>query len=442
MDQISEITQIIAASIVIILSFIFGEISKRTNIPSVLMLIILGILAKLGLDAAGLGDQNFFPVLKVLGTVGLIMIVLEAALELKLEREKYLSIGKALLIALIGLVLSAWAAAEILQYFIAGMDSATAWLYATPLSILSSAIIIPSVTGLKKEKKEFHIYESTFSDILGIMLFYFLTSQLHGSHGEVVGEHLADTAEHSSGALAYGVKILITIVVSLVASYLIVLIFQRIKSHVKLFLLIAVLLLLYALGKTFHLSSLIMILIFGLMIANLRLFFQGPLKKWLDYKSAMHIYEGLHVVTMETAFVVRTFFFVIFGITISLATLFSWEVAIVSSLIILSIYLIRFITLRIFIGKDILPQLFVAPRGLITVLLFYAIPDEVKNPNFNPGILLFIIIATSLIMTFAMIVDKKRTSAALRKVGESPVGYEKWRAPTLAEATIEEEPEA
>ncbi len=42
-------------------------------------------------------------------------------------------------------------------------------------------------------------------------------------------------------------------------------------------------------------------------------------------------------------------------------------------------------------------------------------------------------------MTLAMVVDKKRTSVALRKVDEAPVGYEKWRAPTLAEAIIEEE---
>ena len=435
---------LIVASATIILSFVFGEISKRTNIPSVLMLIILGIIAKLGLDAVGLGDLNYLPVLKVLGTVGLIMIVLEAALELELDRDKYWAIGKALFIALLGLVASAWAAAEILMYFIPEMDGITAWLYATPLSILSSAIIIPSVLGLKGDKKEFHIYESTFSDILGIMLFYFLTSQIHAETGIHLDDPEAfEAAEHSSGALAYGGKILLSIVASLVASYAIVLIFQRIKSHVKLFLLIAVLLLLYGLGKEAHLSSLIIILIFGLMIANMRLFFQGPLKRWLHYKEARKIYEGLHVVTMETAFVVRTFFFVIFGITITLSTLFSVKVAMVSTAILVSIYLIRFVILRIFVGKDIFPQLFVAPRGLITILLYYAIPEEVKLSEevFNPGILLFIIIATSLIMTVAMVADKKRTGAALRKVGEAPVGYERWRAPTLAESIVEEKAE-
>ena len=243
-------------------------------------------------------------------------------------------------------------------------------------------------------------------------------------------------------ALVYGGWILVTIVVSLIASYLIVLIFQNIKSHVKLFLLIAVLLFLYALGKKASLSSLIIILVFGLLIANMKLFFRGKyLKKWLNYKQAMHIYEDLHVVTIETAFVVRTFFFVIFGITISLASLVSIDVAIVSLLIILSIYLIRFAVLRIFIGKDILPQLFIAPRGLITILLFYAIPEEFIVPGFEPGVLLFIIIGTSLIMTLAMIRDKKKTGAALRKVGETPIGYERWRAPTLAETIVEKEPE-
>ena len=431
MQNVDPYYIIMAASVIIVFSFFFGELSKRTNVPSVLMLIVLGIVIKLGLDTVGLGNLDFFPVLQILGIIGLIMIVLEAALELKLERDKFLAIGKALAVAAIGLIASTWVAAIVLHRFIDGMSMDIAWLYATPLSILSSAIIIPSVTGLKGSKREFHIYESTFSDILGIMLFYFIASQI--PLPATTGEEGLDVVEHHASGLAYLGNILITIGASVIASYAIVLIFQNIKSHVKLFLLIAVLLLLYSLGKTAHLSSLIVILTFGLIIANMRLFFRGPLKKWLNYKKALHIYEGLHVVTVETAFVVRTFFFVIFGITISLATLFSVDVATVSLLIILSIYLIRFVILRIFLGPDIFPQLFVAPRGLITILLFYAIPSEIQVEGFEPGVLLFIIIGTSLIMTLAMVVDKKRTSSAMRKVSEAPVGYERWKAPVLPE---------
>lgn len=419
-DILTSYNFIIEASVIVILSFIFNEVARVTNIPSVLMLILLGILLKLGLDAMGLGQIDFFPILEVLGIVGLIMIVLEAALELELKREKLVPIAKAFTIALFGLMASTWVAALILERFIPGMDTTSAWLYATPLSILSSAIIIPSVTGLRERKKEFHIYESTFSDIMGIMLFYFLTGNI-------------EATEHNSGVGGFLGNLGLTIAISIIASYLIVFVFQRIRSQVKLFLLIAVLMLLYALGKKMHLSSLIIILIFGLLISNMPLFFRGRLGRLLHTEKAKSIYEGLHIITMESAFVVRTFFFVIFGLTISLSSLVSLQVALVSGLIILSIYIIRFIILRVFLGSDIVPQLFIAPRGLITILLFYAIPAEAEVAGFEPGILLFIIIATSLIMTFALIYDKQRSSKALRRAQGTPVGYARWKAPTLEE---------
>ena len=427
MDILSTYNLIIEASAIIILSFFFNELSRRTNIPSVLMLIVLGIVLKIGIDTLGVNNLDFLPILKILGTVGLIMIVLEAALELELKKEKLLPITKALLIAILGLLASTWVAALILHEFVEGMTMQKAWIYATPLSILSSAIIIPSVAGLKHDKKEFHIYESTFSDIFGIIVFYFLIAPFE-SHGKSEAAH--EVVEVGHGLAAYGGTILLTIAISVIASYIIVLIFQNIKSHTKLFLLIAVLLLLYGLGKMYHLSSLIIILIFGLVIANMPLFFQGPLRRLWKPEKSKELYEGLHVITMETAFVVRTFFFVIFGITISLASLKSVDVAIVSGLIIASIYLIRFIILRISLGKDILPQLFIAPRGLITILLFYAIPEKAQVETFEAGILLFTIIGTSLIMTFALIYDKSRASKAIRAAESSPVGYEKWKAPS------------
>ncbi|MGB5436852.1 MAG: hypothetical protein WBM98_13240 [Maribacter sp.] len=95
--------------------------------------------------------------------------------------------------------------------------------------------------------------------------------------------------------------------------------------------------------------------------------------------------------------------------------MFSFSVALVSILIIISIYGIRFVLLRTFFGNDIIPQLFIAPRGLITVLLFYAIPQEAQVATFESGILLFVIIATSLIMTWGMIKEGK-------KMGRCPTG--------------------
>jgi len=421
MEQLGTYGLIIGASLVLILSFLFSELARRTNIPSVLMLILLGVCIKFGLTAWGFGEIDFTFALGLLGVVGLIMIVLEAALELKLNRDKLIPIGKALLIAGVGLLASTYIAAEILKYFIEDMTHQSAMLYATALSILSSAIIIPSVGSLRFDKKEFHIYESTFSDILGIIVFYFLAGPFEalesGGHAPTLG--------------GYSVTLLITIVLSLFASYLLVLIFQQLRSHVKLFLLIAVLLLEYAVGKSYHLSSLIIILVFGLMFANIELFFSGPLRRFLKPEKVAEIYDGLHVVTLETAFVVRTFFFVIFGLTIDPTSVMSGEVALISGLIIASIYIIRFVLLRLFVGRDIFPQLFVAPRGLITVLLYSAIPLSAQIEGFQPGILLFVIIGTSLIMTFAMIQDKKRAGTAVRQAQALPVDLAAWEAPTL-----------
>lgn len=404
MEILSSYNLIIGASLIVVLSFFFNGISKKTNIPAVLMLIVLGILIKITLEFFIPEIPDFKGSLEILGTVGLIMIVLEAALELELKREKLWPIIKSMAVALIGLVGSAYVAALILYQFIPNMTMQSAWLYATPLSILSSAIIIPSVGGLAEEKKEFHIYESTFSDIMGIMMFYFLTGKLNPAE--------------DTGVSGFTLNLVLTIVIALVASYAIILVFQKIKSQAKLFLLIAVLLLLYAIGKKMHLSSLIIILVFGLIVKNVNLFFPGKTKIFLESERMQQIYHELHIVTLETAFVVRTFFFVIFGITIVLSSLLSINVAIVSLLIIASIYAIRFLVLMIFVGKDMLPQLFIAPRGLITVLLFYAIPSEAQIEGFESGILLFVIIATSLVMTWAMIKDKRKMGTLLDEIDE------------------------
>ncbi|MFT7162710.1 MAG: NhaP-type Na+/H+ or K+/H+ antiporter, partial [Bacteroidia bacterium] len=294
---------------------------------------------------------------------------------------------------------SMYAASMILQYMIPGLTIAQSFLYATPLSILSSAIIIPSVDNLSQEKQEFHIYESTFSDIIGIMLFYFLISYFENEVSIAEGLPAGDPFG------AFAMNLAITIAIAIVVSYLLLIVFQKIHEDAKLFVLISVLMLLYAIAKTFHLSPLIIILVFGLVVSNSKLFFRGPFKKILQPKKFKEMEHGLHLLTGETAFIVRTFFFVIFGATILITSLYNLEVLKISSMLIASIFIIRFILLRVFIGSDFSPQVWIAPRGLITVLLFYAIPVSFQSDLFDPGILLFIILATGILMTLGLVID-------------------------------------
>lgn len=420
-------TLIIAASSIIILSFLFNVLAKKTNIPSVLMLILLGVVIQTTFWAPDLKgeDKDLMTILEVLGNVGLIFIVLEAALDLELKRDKAGLITKSFIVALLALLASSFSIAGLFM-LLWKVSLFNALMYAVPLSIMSSAIIIPSVSSLKEHKKEFMIYESTFSDILGIMFFYFLKGNAHA---------------HSTQQVFFGVtgNIAITVLIAIVASYLLVILFQQLQMHAKYFLMFAVLLLLYAVGKSFHLSSLLIILFFGLVLNNSQIFFRGPLTKFGDKSVMKESLHELHVITLETAFVLRTFFFVIFGITISLASLIDWKLGVISLVIVGLLFAVRFIFLKAFVREDIIPQLWIAPRGLITVLLFFAIPNGMVNSHgemldtydphmdftirqFDQGILLFTILISSVIMTVSLIMNRgdKVTDVLLDSIKMKP----------------------
>ena len=48
---------------------------------------------------------------------------------------------------------------------------------------MSSSIVIPSLTHIGDKKKEFLVYEASFSDMLGIMLFNFFVEKETASTG-------------------------------------------------------------------------------------------------------------------------------------------------------------------------------------------------------------------------------------------------------------------
>ena len=360
------------------------------------MLISLGIVIKLLMNMTSMRDKDLGidSLLQILGNVGLVMIVLEAALDLKLERKKAGLLLQSFAVAAVSLVGSILGIAALFYYIFPGTDYYTACLYAVPLSIMSSAIIIPSVGGLQGAKREFMVYDSTFSDILGIMVFYFMLGEEGSEMGTTVGGILSNLG--------------ITIVMSILVAYGLVCIFQHLKMQVKLFLIIGVLMLMFAVGKYFHLSSLLTILAFGIVLNNTNIFFGGRLKKYFDAESVKPILHDFHNLTLESAFLIRTFFFVLFGISITLTSLYDWRVAVNGFAIVGILYAIRFVVLRFVAKNHVFPELWIAPRGLITVLLFFVIlKDERLNiPGFDAGLLLYPIIITSIIMTIGLITHR------------------------------------
>ncbi len=386
MQEINIYWVTIGVSLIIILSFIYNAIAKRTNVPSVILLIVTGFVIG---SFITIDQEQIRPVLEILGTIGLIMIVLEAALDLKLKRENMPIIGQAFVIATILLILTSFGIAMVIRFF-NDVSIFNALVYAIPLAIMSSAIIIPSVANLSHLKKEFLIIEASFSDILGIMFFYFVldSAKLNGA-----------------GAITINVltNISITLLISAVLGYVIILFIQRVDAQVKLFLPMAILLLLYSIGKLFHLSSLIFVLAFGLMINNVDVFFKGYFKKFIIPESFDKLLMDIKLLTLESSFIIRTFFFIVFGMSISVNGLNDPVVYLVGFLILIFIYGLRFAIMAGLSKKQLKPGVLVAPRGLITILLFFAIPEELEIESFNSAILLLVIIVSSLIMMFGLI---------------------------------------
>jgi NhaP-type Na+/H+ or K+/H+ antiporter len=173
------------------------------------------------------------------------------------------------------------------------------------------------------------------------------------------------------------------------------------------FLLIAVLMLLYSVGKLMHISSLLIILFFGLLLNNHKLFFIKGLEKHVNDRKVRQTLNYFKVITLETSFVVRTFFFITFGMSIVISSLINLQVLIISLIMLGVMFVLRYMLFVLFATDFMVPALFVAPRGLITILLFFSIPDEYKIAHFDNGILLYIILVGSGIMTLALMTRER-----------------------------------
>jgi len=333
--------------------------------------------------------ETLRPTLETLGTIGLVMIVLEAALDLHLVKKKAGLFGKSLMIALILLIFTTFGIALIIKFFFE-VNQLEALVYAIPLSIMSSAIIIPSVANLIGEDKEFLVIEAAFSDILGIMIFYFILDSVELKGFTAISLHVVQ-------------NIGLTVFIAVAFGYLIIILIQKVTGEVKLFLPISVLVLLFATGKLFHLSSLMFVLAFGLMLNNINVFFRGFLKRYIIPEAYQELLSEIKLITLESSFLIRTFFFIVFGMSITLDGFNQLSVFVVAILALAIMYLFRWAALRLITPKQVFPALYVAPRGLITILLFYSIPSQHQISNFSPAILFLVIIISNLVMMYGLI---------------------------------------
>ena len=405
--------------LLIIFSYLFDAFSRKTKFPSVILLMFTGIIIRIIISANGYDEIGFLDnLIPVLGTIGLILIVLEGALELEIKKEKLPIILKgffaALVILIVNITALKWMFTNIFE-----MNTQLAILSAIPLAIISSAVAIPSAAGLLDKDREFVVYESTFSDILGIMIFNYALRQFE-TNQLLIG---------TTPLISLFFQILGVVVISIAITYILFRMIRQIDHHVKFFLILALLIMVYAFGKLFHLPALVTIFIFGIFLSNVKSLLPQFLKNYLELDQTEKELDEFHILTAESAFLVRTFFFLFFGFSIQLADFKSVQPLFYGVLIILIMLLLRYayFTVTTFKVKPS-PLVYMSPRGLISILLFIQLKEvefiDFSNSLINERVLLIVILSS---MLFMLIGTLKKRQTDYPKVGiddETPLTVE------------------
>jgi len=182
----------------------------------------------------------------------------------------------------------------------------------------------------------------------------------------------------------------------------------RSRINERFFLMFSVLVVIYVGGKMLHLPSLITILMFGLVVNNWELISGKFTRQYFEVEKVQDTGRFLKSITGESSFLIRTFFFVIFGYNIDLGFFQNQTVLLIGGAVVAALLGMRFIYLRILHKYHLFPELFYIPRGLITILLFYKIPEFRKLQGFDEGILFFVILATALILMAGSLLYKDK----------------------------------
>ena len=375
-------TAILAFSALLVFAYLLDVFGRRTRLPPVVLLILTGIAARQVLERMDLHLGWVDPMVPIIGTIGLILIVLEGALDLSLRRERLPLIARASFVMLAGFVACVAGFTVLFQHAL-GLAFAPAALAAIAVSVISSAVAIPSVTGLAGHTREFVVYESSLSDIVGVLVFYAWLESA-GRFG------------HFLPALFGGM--FLSLIAAVVAGVGILFLINRVEGHVRFLPLLAGLTLLYAIGKELHLSPLVLILVCGLLLNNTHLLqrLRGLLHP--GYGDTLREFKGLVV---ELTFAVKSFFFLMLGYWTDLSAMTDWRAWAVMVAGVGFIYPVRYAVLRFARQPDASRLVWIAPRGLITVLLFLTAATTPGLGEFPFGAIMLLVLATAALTAFA-----------------------------------------
>jgi len=376
---------ILGASGLLLIAYLLDLVGRKLKVPTVVLLIAAGMALREGFDLMNVHLRWVDPVVPIIGTLGLILIVLDGALDLRIRRERAHLDGVASGAAVGGFLVCTVLFAALFRYAL-GLDTFPAVLMAFTFAVISSSVAIPSAAALPESSREFVVYESSLSDVLGVLAFYAWLD----AHG-VLGTFELNLTE----------RVTVSLVIAAGAAVALHALLARIRGRVRFMPLLAALIFLYAAGKALHLSPLIIVLVCGLLLNNpelLERIWRVRDRHSPDYDRALADFKGL---VGELTFATKSFFFLLLGYWTDLGHMSAPQAWWVTGLIVAIIVATRFALLAALRQPRAGQLTWVAPRGLITVLLFLAAAEHLALGAFPFGTVLLVVLITSMLVVLA-----------------------------------------
>ena len=382
---------LLAAGVVIFLGVAGEAFFKKTGIPDVAFLMVLGVI--IGPVFGIIQPEAVIQVVPYFAALALIIIMFDGGLNLDIKhviKTAHFSVTLAILGFILSVVMISAAAHYALGWF---------WLESILLGSIvggsSSAIVFGLVRNIKisEETKSMLSFESALTDILATIVAFILFEAVLIGHLDLqILQATLGKAIVVGLVLGFGVGIPWMYVSTKLGN----------AQHAYM-LTLGVLFVLFFMANSFGESGALTALVFGLMIGN-----KSHLAKILKFKvPRIEMDDPTH---NQLTFLVRSFFFVFVGLMASFGQI---EYVVFGILITVAVYFGR-----IFVGKITLTKRFskldravtnsMIPRGLAAaVLATYPITLGLPNAEAYPQIIFFIILSSVIITTIGLGKSKK-----------------------------------
>ncbi|MFC1691797.1 cation:proton antiporter [Nanoarchaeota archaeon] len=350
--------------VIIFLGFLGEFIFRKTNIPDVIWLILIGILV--GSVLRWVSPADLARGAPIFTTFALLFILFESALSINIT-QFIKEVPSGTILSIISFIFSVAIVALAMLAF--GFEPLFALLTGMTLGGVSSAVVIPMVKNITIGKKTqlILIIESSLSDVLCIVGVI--------SVMQIIVLQSFDTATVLNNIFG---SFAIALFIGTIASLLWMLVLRKSRSIAASYMLtIAALLVVYGFTEYIKSNGAIACLAFGLVLGNSKTITQKLVKRGNDVldSAAKSFYS-------ELSFFVKTFSFVYLGILINFQF---WLPFIIGLLLVIAIFLVRPLAIKLCIRKkvdlkDTIILESLIPKGLAAAILVQ-LPVQAGLPN-------------------------------------------------------------